>query len=200
MKFILGSTIMLGILFLLLVPTISAENTDFGTFRQHRCIDVVQTCSNCTYVNFSSILYPNGTQAVGQVTTNKTGTKYNYTFCRTSELGVYTVTGYGDLDGVVETFEYYFEVTPDGFSGTLGFYALILVFSAGVIILGLTKRDAPITIIGSFGLYFVGLFVLFFGIDGMKDTVYTQSFAIMILFLAAYISIRSAYELITNAD
>jgi len=94
--------------------------------------------------------------------------------------------------------EGYYNITPSGFSGTLGFYILIFILSFGIIIFGFYLKDAPIVILGSFGLYFVGLYILFYGLDGIKDPVYTWAIGIIILMLAAYISIRSAYELITE--
>jgi len=92
----------------------------------------------------------------------------------------------------------YFEITPNGLSDTLGFYFIILILSLGIVILGFYLRDPTITILGSFGLYFIGLYILFFGIDGMMDQVYTWAIGIIILMMAAYISIRSAYELIVD--
>jgi len=94
--------------------------------------------------------------------------------------------------------EGYYNITPSGFSGTLGFYILILGLSFGVIILGFALKDAVIVILGSFGLYFMGLYILFFGLDGIRDPVYTWAIGIIILMLAAYISLRSAYELIID--
>jgi len=94
--------------------------------------------------------------------------------------------------------EGYYNITPSGFSGTLGFYILILGLSFGIIILGLSLRDATITILGSFELYFVGIYILFFGLNGIKDPVYTWAIGIITLMLAAYISIRSSIELVTE--
>lgn len=89
-----------------------------------------------------------------------------------------------------------FEVTPSGFTGSAVFYFIILILSFGIIILGFSKNDAPIVILGSFGLYFVGLYILFFGIDGIKDAVYTWAIGIIVLMLASYISLKSSSELI----
>jgi hypothetical protein len=91
-----------------------------------------------------------------------------------------------------------YNITPSGFIDTLGFYFLILILSLGIIAFGFIIRDAPMTILGSFGLYFVGIYILFNGIDGLKDPVYTWAIGLIILMLASYISIRSAYELIVD--
>lgn len=94
--------------------------------------------------------------------------------------------------------EGYYNITPSGFNGTLGFYFLIFILSFGIILLGFYMEDPVIVVLGSFGLYFVGLYILFFGVDGMKDPTYTWAIGIIVLMLAAYISIRSSYELIID--
>ena len=91
-----------------------------------------------------------------------------------------------------------YNITPSGILGTLGFTFIILILSLGIMALGFMLKDAPIVILSSFGLYFVGLYTLFFGIDGIKDPVYTWAIGIIVLMLAAYISVRSAYELIVD--
>ena len=130
-------------------------------------------------------------------TQSQGGGSFNYTTTFT-EIGIYKVIMFcsDGLYSYSEEGEY--NITPSGFVGTLGFYFLILILSLGIMILGFALRDAIIVILSSFGLYFAGLYVLFFGIDGFRDPVYTWAIGIIILMLAAYISIRSAYELIVD--
>ena len=89
-------------------------------------------------------------------------------------------------------------VTPTGFANLQGFYILILVISAGIIILGFTLKDPPLVILGSFGLYFIGLYILFNGIVGVKDLVTTWAIALIILGVAFYISVKASWELING--
>lgn len=91
------------------------------------------------------------------------------------------------------------EVTPSGFTGTLGFFFVILALSLGIVIVGFYMEDPIITILGSFGLFFLGLYILFNGIADMKDTVTTWSSGIITLGLAFYVSVRSTYEIITDS-
>ena len=128
----------------------------------------------------------------------KTGQNFNFTFCNTTTIGDYTYTVAGDKGGVYSTEVIGFSVSPSGFAGTIGFYILILILSAGVIILGFSKDDPILVILGSFGLYFVGIYILFFGIDGMKDPVYTWGFGLIVLCIAFYLSVRSAWEMIVD--
>jgi hypothetical protein len=87
-----------------------------------------------------------------------------------------------------------------GSSGSFGFFAIILALSLGLIILGLAIKDPTTTLLGSFGLYFIGLYILLYGILEVKDLVTTYAIGLIILMFAAYVSIRSAYELITSAE
>lgn len=103
---------------LLLVPNIFAEVQTLGTFEKGKCIELLQTCSNCTYNNISSISYPNSTQALNQSLMTKIGTKYNYTFCNTNTSGQYIVNGFGDIDGSVTVWAYDFIINPTGIEST----------------------------------------------------------------------------------
>jgi hypothetical protein len=145
--------------------------TDDG-IKYNRSIEVSGSCQNCYY---STILGGNISQS---------GIYPLQIKCVASDLGGYLTSGY--------------EVTPTGIISSIGYYILILIFSLGIIVLGLWSRDAPITILGSFGLYFLGIYILFFGIVGVKDTTYTWAISIIILGLAFYVSVRSAHELITD--
>jgi len=189
---------------LLMIGIVSASNPYFGTFQTNYNIDLKQLCfingTICDSCNITSIDYPNGTAAVSNTYYTKQAADFNFSFGRTFEEGRYNVNGFCTFGSdVKKPFNYYFDVTPTGFLNTLGYYILILILSLGIIILGFYLSDAPITILGSFGLYFLALYILFFGIVGLKDVVYTWGIGLIILGLAMYISIRSTYELVTSA-
>ena len=113
MKNLISFMLLFLILPVLVLPTLcQAEIESLGIFKLNNCIELLQSCSNCTYVNVSSVLYPNSSQALGQVQLTKIGTKYNYTSCAiSSDLGTYIVNGFGDVDGVTTVFAYDYEVT-----------------------------------------------------------------------------------------
>lgn len=182
----------------LILINFSSAVGDIGTVKQFDCIDLYNECPTCSWINFTAIRYPNVTTNSVDISMTKTGNNYEYTFCDTGAIGQYAYTTCGDKAGQ-ETCELItFEVTPSGFTGTIGFYFIILILSLGVMILGFYLRDPIIVVLASFGLYFVGLYILFNGIDGFKDPTYTWAIGIIILMLASYISIRSAYELIVD--
>ena len=89
-------------------------------------------------------------------------------------------------------------VTTTGFMDLQWFYLLILAISGGIIVLGFSLKDPTLVIFGSFGLYFIALYILFNGIVGVKDLVTTWAIGLIILGVAFYISIKAALELIAD--
>lgn len=89
------------ILFVFLVTLVNAEVKFLGTFERDVCVDLKQTCSNCTFVNISSVAYPNSTKAITNVEMDKDGTDYIFKFCNTSVSGEYLVNTVGDVDGII---------------------------------------------------------------------------------------------------
>lgn len=108
--------ILLSLFFLLVIPIAIADTPLFGTFKKNTSINLIQTCSNCTFNNITSILYPNGSVMLSNLSMTKDGTNYNYTihynFSQTS--GRYLVNGFGDLDGVNTVWVYDYEINPQG--------------------------------------------------------------------------------------
>lgn len=99
-----------------LISLTSAGVGTLGTFKKGESIDLIQTCEDCTYVNITSILYPNNSQAIGQVAMTRDGTYFNYTLTPnyTDTSGVYVVNGLGDEGGSNTVWRYTFEVTSAG--------------------------------------------------------------------------------------
>ena len=89
-----------------------------------------------------------------------------------------------------------FTVSTTGFLDTEWFFIIILLISVLIIGFGFLIRDGWVTILGTFGLYFIGVYILINGIVGVKDTITTYSIGIILLGLAAYISVKSGIELI----
>ena len=161
------------------------------------CLNNGTYCSAAAVCNYTIFAPPDNTLLIDNERATNQVAYHNITFT-TTEIGIYQVDMVcqdGTLNGA-ETL--YFEITGSGFNDTFGFYILVLVFSIGIMVLGFWKQDAPIVILGSFGLYFLGLYILFNGLAGFRDPVYTYSSGIITLFVAAYISGKSAYELITG--
>ena len=192
-----GKLLITLILGMVLISLASASLDSLGTFKQNDCVNVSQTCATCTYVNISSIGNNEYSTLVSNVPMTSIGNgEWRYTFCNTSIIGRYDVRGQGDINGVDTTFSTYFDITPSGFLNNIGFYLLILVFSLGIIVLGFSIKDGWVVTLGSLGLYFLSFYILFYGLNGLKDTVYTWGIGIIMLGIAMYLSIRSTVEMI----
>lgn len=98
------------------IPNISSSMQTLGTYQLDKDVLLIQTCDNCTYVNISSVIYPNGTVALSNVVMTKDDTYYYYTFNKTNVLGRYIVNTYGDLDTEKTASSYDFYITNTGFS------------------------------------------------------------------------------------
>jgi len=59
--------------------------------------DLVQTCSDCIFVELTSVTYPNGTLMIMGINMTKVGEDYSYPFGNTSQLGTYKYNTCGDL-------------------------------------------------------------------------------------------------------
>lgn len=112
-----------------LLSLASAQQQDLGTFQQYSDIELIQTCSNCSYVNITNIKLAN----LSILNINEEMTKndifYNWTLISnyTDSLGDYYVTGFGDLDGDITSFIYSFSVTPSGTEVSSAFAVPLLI-------------------------------------------------------------------------
>jgi hypothetical protein len=131
---------LLFVLLLLFITTVSAgfgfDKINIGVFKQNDCIELKQTCSSCSYINFTRVSYPNGSRAMSNIESNKEMYNYNYIFCDSTKLGKYIVEGVGDINGTDSVFIYFFDVTSTGkefnnskailYIGLLGIFLFIL--------------------------------------------------------------------------
>lgn len=106
------------ILVLICMTTISftsAAETNIGTKKLDDCIDLIQTCADCTYINFSSYTMPNGTRTIIEASGVKDGVSFTYNSCNiTGQLGTWFIDGHGDVSGTDTVFSYSYDVTTTG--------------------------------------------------------------------------------------
>jgi len=138
---------MISVMLLLVIPFCFAEGQvqHLGIFKVDECISLYQVCSDCTYVNFTSVLYPDSTVAINTVSATKTGSVFNYTFCNTTEVGNYLVFGIGDLGGINTTFTYDFDISLSGKNQTNNPIGLVvpvfsIIINIGIIFLSFKKQ------------------------------------------------------------
>jgi len=99
---------------MILISCASASFTSLGTFQQDSNVTIRQLCTSCTYNNITSVVYPNGSLAIGEVSMNELGIEYTFGFDKTNPEGTYFVNGFGDLGGTDTVWGYTFEITGTG--------------------------------------------------------------------------------------
>jgi hypothetical protein len=112
---------------LLLSPSVKAEVQTIGTFTQNIRVNLLQTCDNCTSVNITSIIYPDGSINNTILQMTKTGTFYNYSHANTSQIGHYIYNTVGNLNGANVTQPVDFYITQGGQPLTTGQSIIYLI-------------------------------------------------------------------------
>jgi len=112
---------------------ISFTSASLGVFKQSDCIQLYQFCDDCTYVNVTTVQYPDGTIETLNKAMEKNDVDYNYTFCDTTNLGTHYYIVKGDKAGATTTERLEFEITPLGTSqstsqgiGSFGYLFLMI--------------------------------------------------------------------------
>lgn len=117
-----------------------ATASSLGTFQQDTCVQLYQTCDDCTYVNLTNVIYPNSTSENINKQMTKKGVDYNYSFCSTSALGDYSYNTCGDKDSGFECEKIDFIITKTGKDLKLGesiIYVLLTLAVFGLFLLSL---------------------------------------------------------------
>jgi hypothetical protein len=80
----------------LIIPMASGN---LGTFKQHECVQL-KTILNSSFVNISTVSYPNSTIALNNQAMVRIGQTYIYSFCNTSVIGEYIYDYFDDHGNV----------------------------------------------------------------------------------------------------
>ncbi len=192
------STMKLSLTFIILffsLTLVSAIPDSLGTFQQGRCMELYQLCDNCTFVNLTSIKYPNATIQKFDVTMEKNGVDYNYSFCGTSLNGDYLYNICGDKDGsfICETLS--FQVTPSGNTGNEAFYIIVILLAYGISFIGFFGKNEWITIFGGLIMMFLGIYIVNTGIIIFRD-VLTVAISYITIFLGAFFALFTTVSII----
>lgn len=117
---------------LILTSMVSGEIQSLPPIVQGSCIDLPQVCANCTFVNITTVKYPNLSISAQNIPMTKNGQNYNFTYCRTHVQGQYTVCTVGNPDAILTSACYDFEVTAIGDDLDLSsalIYMVLLIFA-----------------------------------------------------------------------
>ncbi len=100
---------------ILLIPYVSAEVQTLPPVKLGSCADIVQLCSNCSFVNISVLQQPDKSKIVLNTEMQALGQDYfNFTFCNNSINGEIVVNGIADPDGKNIVWNYNYVVNPLG--------------------------------------------------------------------------------------
>lgn len=151
------------------------EQQTLGTFLKDSCIQLKQTCGNCTYVNITRVSAPDSSILInGNFSMARQDTIYNLTFCQTSQVGEHIVDWKANPDGITTAGNYNFFISltgirPSTAQGTIYFFlGLLSIAIFGLSLFGAIKikwkhpRDMKGHIIGLNDLKYIKLFLWFF--------------------------------------
>lgn len=182
---------MLGIMLLSL--TFISAGESMGTFKQNDDVRVTQTCADATYITLSSISAPDSTVKLSNQNMTSSGSgEFYYNFNLTDQIGIYEVRVYSD--GCEQTTTYNFEVTPSGFTGTLGFYIVLLALVSGLIMLGFKAEEYWFLVMGGMGLIMIGIYSINYGVAGFRDMFMTWGVGLFEIGVGATLAIGAAIQ------
>jgi len=180
----------------LMLSSISAIS-DLGTFKQGSIIELRQTCDNCTFVNLTSVSYPNSTLGKYDVVMTKQGVDYNYTFSTTSLVGDHLYNVCGDKNGILVCETISFNITPSGSEDNTGFYILIILLVYAIAFIGFFGKSEWIAMFGGLAMMFLGVYIVNYGIIIYRD-VFTVALSYFTIGLGAFFSLFTGLEIIKN--
>lgn len=178
-----------------LLPFVVGEQQTLGTFKTGTCVELLQTCSNCTYVNITSVNYPNSTQALGETPMGKFGTYYNSSFCSTQPLGYYVVSGVGDLNGADQVWIYNFQITPAGGpENNTTVFVTTLILAILLLVIAFFFENYIFAFLAGLAFLINGVYGMIYGF-GLITNLYTQIVSYFLLGVGIIITLASAYDL-----
>ena len=185
------------ILGMFLISLTTAAIADLGNFQRFDCIDLPQTCPDCTYNNISKVTDSESVTVLTEVVMQRDGTYYNYTFCNTTTLGEYIVNGYGDEGGTLDTWEYKLTVTETGIEDVsiLNNPLLIILVAMALIflIVGIKTGTVWLGFMSAVMFLLGGIYMTIYGLNDITN-MYTQGIGITIIGVGITILFVSIYE------
>lgn len=122
------------------IPMVSAVCTnDLGFKENNETIDLFQSCPSCSFVNVTSVQYPNGTLEPMNKAMTLTGITFTYQFNKTDQNGYHEYIVLGDKNGVNQVETFCFTITPNGKDNSKNsiIYLVILFVLIGLFVLSI---------------------------------------------------------------
>jgi hypothetical protein len=122
-------------------------------------------CSNCSYVNITSVTYPSSLVSIINEEMAKNGNDYTYSFTDTTELGEYKYNVCGDKNSVYQCEVLTFSITPSGSNIGLGegfglASSIFLIIIIAIIFLVIAVRSKNMVMKVSFYTFTVVIFII----------------------------------------
>lgn len=189
--------LIIGLMLVMVLTSLaSATQQSLGTFKQDSEIQLTQTCSSCSEINFTKVTYPDNTEALGNVQANKDGSVFTYPFNNTDQLGEYLVYGIGDVDGEDTVFAYSFKITPTG-SDEIS-VALVVILFLATLLFGFFSwffhKDVFLHII----FLFASMIVLLYAINQMHIPMLFFTVTVVIMVSFVYYIINYMKEMMSS--
>ena len=180
-----------------LISLVSAE-CSIPTVKQGNTIQLTQSCTNCTQVNLTKVLFPNNTiSLLGQFPMTANGSNYNFTFSNTNTLGNHIYYAEGDLNGVLFSQACSFDVTTDGNPIQIFPYQFALIFFSFLLIFlsYFNERLNLFRYLGSIMIMTLGVITLYPGYSLINWTTFTgQLLGISLIGLGFYFLIEDSFS------
>jgi len=211
-------------LFLLVFLTLfifSFINADLGSYKQCNPVSI-KTILNASWVNISTISYPNSSLSISNIDMTKIGETFNYTYLDTCTIGQYIYDYYDDRGNVYVNS---FEITPTGENYStsqsiqyiallvIGFVLFFITLYSAIVFPWKNERDDENTIISINNLkytkiilfvlsYLLFLFIIFiaknmaFSFQGGIYELFNITFNILLILLIPFFPLLIAFTVI----
>lgn len=168
-------------------------SADLGTFAQGDCVNI-RTILNTTSANLSTVSSQSQTYDLNAAMTNLVGKTFNYTFCDTLDLGLYTYD-YFDAEGNV--YVNGFTITPAGNASNVWYFIFITVLFYFIAIFGFVKKIGVMSSLGGLGMLALGVYFANGGLDIYRDTI-TLWVSYLTIGLGGYFALAPVVDVIAE--
>ena len=174
------------------------------SFKQSSNVNLIQTCTDCTYVNVTSITYPDGRiDNLNYEMTKINNRDWEYVSLNgsyTYMLGKYYYTTCGDIPAENKCQSVCFNVTPSGKSSNSIFFFIFILLIILTFVAGFYLENRWIMTFGSILVLFLGFYIIINGIDVIKDTTTTWAIGLVVWALGIYFLFLSIQEHLKEYD
>jgi len=189
--------ILLILAFALVFISSASAVDNIGTFKTGESFELIQICDSCTYVNLSSVVFPNGTMTdYTNSSMTKTGYNYNYTYSTLIE-GEYQYFVCGDKLGTLRCEQFDFSVTPTGEiqDSILNNPLLLILLFLGILLMaaGIGYKVATLGFLGAVSFILSGMYVMIYGFNSVAN-LYTRASAAVLIAVGIFFLFVSTYE------